>query len=506
MLLAVLACSTDLPCAQGYGRADGLCVAISDGQSTVDGELESATSAQDTDDEVHQPTEDAHEVDGDLGLWLERSEHMPTAITASWLAPDGAVSWLEVEGFEGRLGEGRDELVLLAPESTDLTVRVVAELDGQRVESAPVTLATGRFDEVLEVPVETVDDGASMSEELVLFTYESDDARRVVLATGGGAVLWQLDDAGLGDSAPVSAQAALDGSGVLVGLWAGHAPVLTTERMQDNAIWRFGWDGAPELELPTPMGHHLFSQPAPGLVAWTGLNPVLQEGDTLPVAFERLVVSALEGADVTVWHSSTLGHQGSCHEGSYYQDACDVHHANSMDCDVETGTCLYSLHNLESVLEVSASGAEVDFATWPVVDLAGDALVGFSRAHDIHWADDGSILVFNDGNSGAWAARYSVDRQTETLTELWSYGRSDCIQSDALGTVQELPSGHHLVGFSSPNNLVREVTPEGQVVWELDLGGLQDGERCDVEGLTAVLGEARMVPRDGLGAGVVALF
>ena len=505
MLLALVACSIEAPCADGYGRTGKVCVAIADADTSLDGEVTGSPSEPD-----EEPSQDPDDglaiVDGELGLELERSEHMPTALTARWSAPEGASSWLEIEGYEGAFGEGRQDLVLLAPQDTELVVRAVAEQDGERLESDPAIVSTGTLDDPLELPTHTLDESASVTEGLVLFTYEVDDTRRVVLATGEGEVIWQLDDEALGgDSAPVSAQAALDGRGVFVGLWAGHAPALTTERMQDNAIWLYGWDGEPLLEVATPMAHHLFSQPAPGLLAWSGLNPVVQEGDTLPVAFERLVLSEVEGTDATFWDSAELGYQGSCQSGSYYQDACDAHHANSMDCDLETGTCLYSLHNVGSVLEVSSEGAELDFATWSVVDHAGDALVGFSRAHDVHWADDGSLLVFNDGTEGAWASRYAIDRQTETLTELWSYGRNDCIQSDALGTVQELPSGNHLVGFSSPNNLLREVTPDGQVVWELDLGGLDDGARCTSDGITAVLGEARMLDRDSLGAGVVAL-
>ncbi|MCP4919032.1 MAG: hypothetical protein GY913_19175 [Proteobacteria bacterium] len=202
-----------------------------------------------------------------------------------------------------------------------------------------------------------------------------------------------------------------------------------------------------------------------------------------------------------------LGWDGECTTGGYYLDACDVHHANSMDCDLGAGTCLYSLHNTGQVLEVSTEGTVLDdFSTWPVTNLAGESMNGFLRPHDIHYADDGTLLVFNDGSHEAWASRLAIDRQARSLTEIWSYGRDLCIQADALGTLQELESGNHLVGFSTPNNMLREVTPDGRVVWELDLGGLDDDARCGLQGLSMVLGEARAIHPEALGDGVVALY
>ena len=508
MLLLSLACATEIPCGAGYGRvASGGCVALADATDTPSGEPSG-------DDVVAEPGDDEDsgeplDLDESLAveLKLSVSEHMPTALVASWSATEGADTWIEVQGYDARYGVGRDQLVLLATEATEVTVQAVAELDGERVESDPLSLVTGSFSDPLPLPAERLDEDASMSEQLLLLSYEGDGVRRVALATGDGELLWQLDDEQLGDAAPVSAQAALDGRGVFVGHWASHAPTLTTERMQDNAIWLYGWDGAPVHELGTPMAHHLFSQPAPGYVAWTGLSLEHREGDTLPTAFERFVISELDGGDHTVYDTSALGSDASCTAGGYYADACDVHHANSLDCDLDGERCLYSLHNIDGVYELSLGGDVVtDFATWPVRSSSGAELKGFDRAHDVHWGQDGSILVFNDGQEGAWAARYAIDRQAGELTELWSYGRDECIASSALGTVQELPSGSHLVGFSTPNNLLREVSSDGRVLWQLDLGGLDDDARCSDGSVSSVLGEARALSVDELGPAVVTLF
>lgn len=497
MLLALLACAPDSSCEVGCG--DGpVAGELTEGIE----ELGVLPDPPDATGEVVEEREPA-----ELGFQLLRSPIMPTAVLASWVAPEGARSWIEVEGVDEPLGEGREELVLLVPQGASVTARVVAERDGLHQESIALTVTAGHFDTALETPVEVLDDDASVDEQLVLFTYEGQGERTVALITGEGELLYQLSDMQLGDTAPVSAEVALDGRGVLVGLWTPRAPTLSLADMETNAIQLFGWDGEPVVELPTPLGHHLFSQPEAGLVAWTQANPVHLTGDELPAAFDKLVVSELDGGDVVVFDSSVLGWDGECSVGGYYLDACDVHHANSMDCDLAAGTCLYSLHNTGQVLELSTDGTVLDdFSTWPVVDHLGQAQRGFLRPHDIHYAQDGMLLVFNDGSDEAWAARLEIDRQARTLTEVWSYGRSLCIQADALGTLQELDSGNHLVGFSTPNNLLREVTSDGRVVWELDLGGIGDDARCGLEGLSMVLGEARAVRPDALGPGVVALY
>ncbi len=445
----------------------------------------------------------------EIVLTLELSDAMPTAVVATWSVPEGSTSWLEIDGREAVYGEGLSELVVLAPQDSAVSARVVAELDGERVTSAWSSVVTERFEAPIDVPVEVHDASRSwIAGELFQFVYEGDDRRAVGLVRGDGELIWYLDGSALGNTDPVSGQVSLDGRGMLVGMWQGRSGDLrlTLDEMEDNAIWLFGWDGHPILTLDTPRGHHLFDQPEPGVITWSSVEPVLREGDLLPVAFERLMVSEIGGSDWLAFDSTVLDYQEACENGGFYVDACDVHHANSMDCDLDGGSCLFNLKNTAQVLEVSIGGGVMDdFALWPTVDHLGRRVMGFQQAHDIHWGADGSLLVFNDGENGAWASRLLIDREAHTLTETWSYGREKCIQANALGTVQELDNGNYLVGFSTPNNVLREVTEGGDVVWESDLGGLDEGERCGLEQLEMVLGEARALSVQSLGSGVVVL-
>ncbi|MCP4806501.1 MAG: hypothetical protein GY884_14265, partial [Proteobacteria bacterium] len=229
MLLFALACLHDEPCSDGFGRLpSGECVELGSETTEPSSEVDEPEPEPSDGEPESQDLAPEVGVDAELVLALTASEFMPTAITAAWAGPDD--SWLEIDGRDERFGEGRTEVVLLAPQDREFVVRAVSEVDGERIESEPVMARTGSFDVPLELPVEQLADDASMTDQLVMLAYEADGERRVVLATGEGELLWQLDEQ-LGSSATVSAQVALDGRGLFVGQWASHAPTLTTERM-----------------------------------------------------------------------------------------------------------------------------------------------------------------------------------------------------------------------------------------------------------------------------------
>lgn len=111
--------------------------------------------------------------------------------------------------------------------------------------------------------------------------------------------------------------------------------------------------------------------------------------------------------------------------------------------------------------------------------------------HGAHWIEpglpgEGHILVFNNGDAvrnfstvdeivppvdekGAYAraagAAFGPDKA------VWSYGEEaqPRFQSRTFGGVQRLPNGNTLICNSNAFRII-EVTPEGEVVWEVDIG------------------------------------
>lgn len=115
--------------------------------------------------------------------------------------------------------------------------------------------------------------------------------------------------------------------------------------------------------------------------------------------------------------------------------------------------------------------------------------------HGVHWIPNGlpgagHFLIFSNGNARNFSTvdeiappvdkngRYSRDSGAaygppETV---WSYGRNDQPQflSRIFGGAQRLPNGNTLICISTSFRTI-EVTPEGEVVWEMNTGDLTGG-------------------------------
>ncbi len=112
--------------------------------------------------------------------------------------------------------------------------------------------------------------------------------------------------------------------------------------------------------------------------------------------------------------------------------------------------------------------------------------------HGVHWIDDGlpgagHLLLFNNGNSRGFSSADEIDppvdergaytrssgRSFGPTAAVWSYGENaqPHFLSSIFGGAERLLNGNTLICVSTANRLI-EVTPEGGVVWELDIGSL----------------------------------
>jgi hypothetical protein len=117
----------------------------------------------------------------------------------------------------------------------------------------------------------------------------------------------------------------------------------------------------------------------------------------------------------------------------------------------------------------TVGGAQSDFT------LSGGVTELFDGEHQFEWLGD-SILVFINGGMTAGgqsrAVEYTLDQDTGSAREAWSYWPSPSLNTTNLGDVDRLDSGHTLVTFST-SGVIHEVTEDDDVVWSLtsDLGG-----------------------------------
>jgi uncharacterized protein (TIGR03437 family) len=115
--------------------------------------------------------------------------------------------------------------------------------------------------------------------------------------------------------------------------------------------------------------------------------------------------------------------------------------------------------------------------------------------HNVHWIDpglpgSGNLLIFSNGRTrgfstveevvtpvdGSGAYRRGQGAGFGPAEAIWSYGANadPRFVSRILGGVQRLPNGNTLVCVSTANRLI-EVTPEKEVVWDLDIAELGAG-------------------------------
>ena len=121
----------------------------------------------------------------------------------------------------------------------------------------------------------------------------------------------------------------------------------------------------------------------------------------------------------------------------------------------------------EVLYEFSGLGGYGTEDAWTVAEGS----TPFSFQHDTNWsAGDGNVLMVTTNNydDGQWTLgiEYELDEATRTLREVWSYGLGEGLQAFALGQCRRLANGNTWISWGS-GGIVREVTPAGEVVWEM---------------------------------------
>jgi hypothetical protein len=136
----------------------------------------------------------------------------------------------------------------------------------------------------------------------------------------------------------------------------------------------------------------------------------------------------------------------------------------------DTDTVLWSMWASDTVLELDRSDGAV-LAQWGSADGSWtfdppEAL--FDMQHYPHLTDEGTLMVSTHGLPlhSHYIREYSIDRDTETLAELWNYGGDLAEYPRYGGEAYRLVGGHTFVNFGT-ESVLREITTDGERVWEV---------------------------------------
>jgi hypothetical protein len=397
--------------------------------------------------------------------------------TASWAPPAAGEAVVEVllDGVPERsatVSDGRFALVG-AKAGRTYSARVVhAAPDGTQWVSPWAQLAVPTAPvPSLEV---TVADEARMEPEQrwVLATVSGDPAHVVIWDRDGDPVWWRAAarDVFIG---VIEASAGLDGTSVVHSEYTGPLEV--------GGLVRTALDGSSETFSAVPLAHHHFAElPSGGFGALTLSLGSADDGagGTVPVQ-SSAIVEVAEGASadeaehvvydlltdyVPPWPACS--HVTDDLPGVWRWD-----HANSLVYDAERDAYWMMARNLDAILVIDrATGALLHQlggreATIPLADP-------FDHGH-FTWRAPGRLLVFDNRlhtGDGSRVVEYAVDLGAGTAEAVWSWAEPEARTMPALSDADALPAGNVLTTWTRLGTL-REVAPDGTVVWEASTGG-----------------------------------
>ena len=152
----------------------------------------------------------------------------------------------------------------------------------------------------------------------------------------------------------------------------------------------------------------------------------------------------------------------------------DWTHMNAIDATSD-GNYLLSVRHLSQVVKIDSSTGAV---LWKLggmgsdFQFVGDSFNGFSMQHGVRELPNGNILMFDNGDEHvrpqSRAAEYQLDFTNRTATLVWQYLAPTSLQAIAMGYAQRLANGNTLIAYGTAQPpRVQEVTPAGEVVWDL---------------------------------------
>ncbi len=227
--------------------------------------------------------------------------------------------------------------------------------------------------------------------------------------------------------------------------------------------------------------HHDFVELTNGELAWLSWerqpNLWFENSDKEEVLADTILSAPEgvgEGVDPTVRHS-TFDDVGvepfwSCsHMKGAWANGLDWTHTNSLMTHDDTGEWTVNSRHWDATTRLNADGSVKWMVGGPVDSFAfGPDTAWVNHAHmSDAWAD--RLLLFDNGNHRedpiSRAVEYRVDEASGVMEEVWSFDHPDGGYVTHLGDARRLPGGNTLISWS-PDGLLTEVTPDGDIVWE----------------------------------------
>ncbi len=414
--------------------------------------------------------------DLDLEVWEDPDR--PNALWVAWSTAEPSQGEVVVDGEHGERialssdGELTDHLfpILGLPAETGVEIRATSQTADGPLEQV-VTSSTGSISRTLpRMNSRTWNRDLASPEAYLLLGLGSDRWSGLLVVNRHGRLVWWHELEPGTDFVETGMSPELPGALSLV--WTS----------EDEAIHQVPFDSRdPVVVTELPDAHHAYAPLPDGRLVYCYEDCRSWEHDSLGqevyACGDGLGILEADGSISTLF---TTWDWGMPEERDLRNSTArrpeDWTHANAVAYHPERDTLLLSLRDELTVLEV-------DLQTGQVVDEHGlsdgaagfaDGTEAFNYQHDPNWTGDDTMLMvstdWHDEDSlgrETCAVEYSLDPDDGRLEELWSYEPGPDIYSWSGGGARRLANGNTLVHWRHPKARVREVSPEGEVVWEL---------------------------------------
>ena len=406
---------------------------------------------------------------------------------AWWQARDGVgrveyrfegEDWLVSPARERGAGEQTQALVGI-PYDTDVELRVVLETDGEQVEGDVLVARTGPLPDPTLAPRLLAADSTRW-EPGGRWLITSLNATQMGWRSGQfyafildrqGRVIWARPTEG--QHFTLAAQVARDGAS----LW-----------VDDNTFWsnlaeeppcqlhRLTLAGGVSESVEIPDANHPWTELPGGRIAWWALpGGGLGELRVREPDGSRWVLLTCEDPQ------NPFSNDESCL-------------ANTVSWREDDDSFLVSLALQDLVLHLDGQDGEILHRFGPRDDAWGfdPPESAFYLQHGVAFTDAGTLLLSahaGEADETGVAREYALDEAAGLLRQVWSFGEGEGVRADLGGEAQRLPGGNTLHGYGTTPRL-REITPAGEVVWDLAWEeGYLLGHASFVEDLWPLVGE-----------------
>ncbi len=411
----------------------------------------------------------------ELAISARLNDNVATLVEVSWETQDPGTSWVDygtTSSMEMSTPTSHEastlhsfELYALPPLS-DVYIQVNTTLETGEMITGTTQISTSNCpSELPDLTVSTYDSTRAADLPYLMGVVEGTEASLFAIDREGN---WLWYKAFPPHQMGVDLELSSNGEGFWYnsfGWPVGSSETSVTRQSLDTTVYD---------EYVVPAAHHDMALRDDGILAllvteYMDLeNP--ETGDEESIAGDSIQELSQDGTLETIFSAFDWSDPfpNDYWDETFYQGARDWTHANSLYYYGGTDTYLMSLGYLDTILEVSGSDGQVLRSFGSHGDYKATEEPSLSFQHDANWTDDDTLLCTTRwaNQNVIGAVEYELDEESQTMTPIWTYGGDLDIQTFSQGQATRLDNGNTLVNFGSAG-LLREVTPEGDVVWEL---------------------------------------